>query len=28
VKRLQTWGGLSEAEETKFDERFSSIVGA
>jgi spermidine/putrescine transport system substrate-binding protein len=28
VSRLQTWGGLSEAEETKFDERFSSIVGA
>jgi spermidine/putrescine transport system substrate-binding protein len=28
VKRLQTWGALSEAEETKFDERFSSIVGA
>jgi spermidine/putrescine transport system substrate-binding protein len=28
LSRLQTWGGLSEAEETKFDERFSSIVGA
>jgi spermidine/putrescine transport system substrate-binding protein len=28
IKKLQTWGGLSEAEETKFDERFSSIVGA
>jgi hypothetical protein len=25
---LQSWGSLSEEEEAKFDERFSSIVGA
>jgi spermidine/putrescine transport system substrate-binding protein len=27
-KKLQTWGTLSEIEETKFDERFASITGA
>lgn len=28
LARLQSWGSLSEEEEAKFDERFSSIVGA
>ena len=28
IKKLQTWGGLSETEEAKFDERFASIAGA
>jgi spermidine/putrescine transport system substrate-binding protein len=28
IKKLQTWGGLSETEEAKFDERFASISGA
>jgi spermidine/putrescine transport system substrate-binding protein len=28
LARLQSWGTLSEEEEAKFDERFSSIVGA
>jgi spermidine/putrescine transport system substrate-binding protein len=28
LARLQSWGSLSEAEEAKFDERFSSIIGA
>lgn len=28
LARLQSWGSLSEEEEAKFDERFSSIIGA
>jgi spermidine/putrescine transport system substrate-binding protein len=28
LARLQSWGSLSEEEEAKFDERFSSITGA
>ena len=28
LARLQSWGSLSEDEEEKFDERFSSIIGA
>ena len=28
LKRLQSWGSLSEAEEAKFDDRFAQITGA
>jgi spermidine/putrescine transport system substrate-binding protein len=28
LRKLQSWGSLSETEETKFDERFASITGA
>ncbi len=28
IKKLQTWGALSETEEAKFDERFAAITGA